>query len=75
MSEQYLTANDVVARYGGQITRGTLANWRSGGVSNGPPFTRIGNRILYPLSKLEAWEKSQTIEPGKKPDETETKSA
>jgi hypothetical protein len=44
----------------------TLANWRCYG--GGPEFTRLGNRILYPLSKLRAFIKiySRTSDYGKK---------
>ena len=31
----------------------TLANWRTAG--RGPKFRRIGNKILYPKSQVEAW--------------------
>ena len=52
-----MTAEQVSERYGGSITVRTLANWRSTGKS-GPPFRKLGGRILYPLDTLEEWEKA-----------------
>ena len=45
----------------------TLANWRCYG--GGPEFTRVGNRIFYPMSKLQAFVKiySSTSEYGRPP--------
>jgi hypothetical protein len=45
----------------------TLANWRCYG--GGPEFTRVGNRIFYPMSKLPAFIRiySSTSEYGKPP--------
>jgi hypothetical protein len=45
----------------------TLANWRCYG--GGPEFTRVGNRIFYPMSKLRAFIRiySSTSEYGKPP--------
>lgn len=51
---QYLTPNELVARYKGKFSKRTLANWRSNG--NGPPFLKLGGRVLYEISKLEEWE-------------------
>lgn len=55
----FLTPCEVVARYEGRINVRTLANWRSAGVS--PPFTKVGGRILYPLTDLEEWERKRTV--------------
>jgi len=57
MSE-YLTPNELAARYKGAITVRTLANWRSTG--HGPRFTKIGGRVLYPVEAVNTWEKSRT---------------
>lgn len=56
---QYLTAADVAARFGGRISVRTLNNWRSQG--GGPPFRKIGGKVLYPATELEQWEKSRTF--------------
>lgn len=58
MEVQYLTPNELAARYKGSITVRTLANWRSTG--NGPRFTKIGGRVLYPVDAVIEWEKSRT---------------
>lgn len=58
MSTVYLTPQELADRYRGQITLRTLANWRSTG--NGPVFTKVGGRVLYPLDAVVEWEKSRT---------------
>jgi hypothetical protein len=57
--EAYLTPKKVSQRYGGTPAVQTLANWRSN-TGGGPPFLRIGNKILYPLSRIEDWERRNT---------------
>lgn len=58
MNAVYLTPQELAGRYKGQITVRTLANWRSTG--NGPKFTKVGGRVLYPLEAIVEWEKSRT---------------
>lgn len=58
MDEQYLTPHEVSARYKGQISIKTLANWRVKKI--GPTWTKIGGRILYRLDHILAWEKGRT---------------
>jgi hypothetical protein len=53
--QQHLTPAEVRARYSDKISLQTLANWRTKG--SGPKFLRLGGRILYPLSEIEAWER------------------
>lgn len=55
----YLTPLQVSERYEGRISVRTLANWRSSG--NGPAFSRIGGRILYPEERLMDWEEKSTV--------------
>lgn len=55
----FLTPEEVSARYGGRITVRTLNNWRSNG--SGPPFTKIGGPVMYPLDKLVEWEEKNTV--------------
>ena len=50
----FLTPTDLVDRWGGAITTGTLANWRSKG--RGPAFVKIGSRVLYLLADVQAYE-------------------
>ena len=47
----FLTLNEVIERYRGQISEGTLRNWRSMRV--GPSFLKIGKAVLYPLEELD----------------------
>jgi hypothetical protein len=58
MNSQYLTPKELSSRYKGTVTERTLANWRSSG--EGPQFTKIGGRVLYPMASIEAWEKKRT---------------
>jgi hypothetical protein len=53
---EYLTVDDMVARYKGKIKKGTLANWRSG--RKGPSYVKLEGRIMYPLNLVETWEKA-----------------
>lgn len=50
----FLTIDEVVQRYRGLISHGTLNNWRSMG--QGPAFFKAGKAILYPLESLVKWE-------------------
>lgn len=55
----YLTPTELVQRYRGSITIRTLANWRSTG--EGPRYTKIGGRVLYPVDAVKTWEESRTL--------------
>jgi hypothetical protein len=55
----YLTPDQVAARYEGRISVRTLANWRF--LGNGPAFSRLGGRVLYPEDKLLEWEAKNTV--------------
>ena len=54
----YMTADELVSRFKNQITKRTLANWRSHG--EGPKYTKIGGRVLYSLKAVQAWEEKRT---------------
>jgi hypothetical protein len=56
---QYLTPSELVARYKQTITIRTLANWRSTG--EGPRYTKIGGRVLYPAHAVAEWENARTL--------------
>lgn len=56
--EVFLTPDEVVLRYRGEVSLGTLRNWRSSG--RGPGFAKVGRSVLYPLTSLEAWERERT---------------
>ena len=55
----YLTPAELVARYKATITIRTLANWRSTG--EGPAYTKVGGRVLYPLDAVINWERQRTL--------------
>ena len=60
MSERkYLTADEVAERYRGEVSIGTLRNWRSARI--GPGFVKIGKAILYPSGVLDAWDAKNMI--------------
>lgn len=54
---KYLNAVELAARWKDAVTTGTLANWRS--QRRGPPFVKVGAKVLYPVDKLEQWELQQ----------------
>ena len=54
MTQKFLTADEVAERYRGEISVGTLRNWRSARI--GPAFVKIGKAILYPVDELDAWD-------------------
>jgi hypothetical protein len=56
---KYLNAVELAARWQGAVTTGTLANWRS--QRRGPPFVKVGSKVLYPVPDLEAWERQQMV--------------
>lgn len=49
----FLTSKEVAGRW--RLSDQTLANWRSAG--KGPPFIRVGTRVLYPVEGIHAFEK------------------
>lgn len=61
-NETYLTPAEVSKRLGRKITVKTLSNWRSEkGKEKGPPYVKLGGKILYPLSMVEEWEGRRTF--------------
>ena len=55
----FLTCEEVSARYRGEISVGTLRNWRA--MRIGPAYVKIGKAVLYPLDELEAWDKKNLV--------------
>ena len=49
---KFLTPTEAADRC--RVGTGTLANWRS--QRKGPPFSKRGSKVVYPLDALEAWE-------------------
>ena len=56
---KFLTADEVSERYRGEISVGTLRNWRA--MRIGPPFVKIGKAVLYPISELDAWDQKNMV--------------
>ena len=56
---RYLTPEEVAERYRGEISVGTLRNWRSMRV--GPAFIKIGKAVLYPVAELDAWDEQNRV--------------
>lgn len=56
---KFLTAEEVSLRYRGEVTVGTLRNWRAMRV--GPPFVKIGKAVLYPIQELNEWDKKNLV--------------
>lgn len=57
MGYQLLTTHQAALRLG--LARGTLAKLRVYG--GGPPFKKLGARVLYPEHELEAWLDAQPL--------------
>ena len=56
---KFLTQEEVSERYRGEITVGTLRNWRA--MRIGPNFVKIGKAVLYPANELDAWDHNNTV--------------
>lgn len=57
---EFLTPAEVSARYNGRISVRTLSNWRN--LGSGPPYTKLGGKVLYPLDRLVEWERRNTVQ-------------
>lgn len=55
----YVPEHEVAAALGVEIT--TLRNWRSKGL--GPPYSRGGNTLLYPVGGLRDWIEQNMVHP------------
>ena len=56
---KFLTSEEVSARYRGEISVGTLRNWRA--MRIGPAYVKIGKAVLYPVEELEAWDRKNLV--------------
>lgn len=56
---KFLTCEEVSARYRGEISVGTLRNWRA--MRIGPAYVKIGKAVLYPVDELDAWDRKNLI--------------
>lgn len=59
MQPKFLTTKEVSERYSGRISASTLNNWRN--IGSGPPFIKMGGKVLYSLEKLVEWEQKNTV--------------
>lgn len=56
---KFLTAEEVSERYRGEISVGTLRNWRA--MRIGPAFVKVGKAVLYPVAELDAWDQKNIV--------------
>lgn len=63
-TETPLTPAELCARWNHRVKESTLATWRCKG--GGPQYTKIGGKVVYYPSAVEAYESSQTRQGGKK---------
>ena len=54
MTIQHLSTNELVERL--RVSRSTLERWRTNGV--GPPFIKVGSRVIYRIGDVEDWEQA-----------------
>jgi hypothetical protein len=59
MTPKFLTPEEVSERYRGEISVGTLRNWRA--MRTGPAFVKIGKAVLYPVEQLDAWDQKNMV--------------
>lgn len=57
-SDDFLTVEQLVARWKCKVASATLATWRSR--SQGPKFVKVGGRVLYRLADVIAYETKNT---------------
>lgn len=57
--DKFLTPEEVSERYRGEVTVGTLRNWRA--MRIGPSFVKIGKAVLYPIEELDAWDERNLV--------------
>lgn len=58
-NRRFLTAEEVHERYRGEISIGTLRNWRA--MRIGPAFVKVGKAVLYPIDALDAWDEKNLV--------------
>jgi hypothetical protein len=59
IERRFLTVEEVSERYRGEISVGTLRNWRA--MRIGPAFVKIGKAVLYPVDELDAWDEKNLV--------------
>ena len=53
----FLTSKELADRW--RLSDQTLANWRYAG--KGPPFMKIGSKVLYPIQGINSYEQGQCL--------------
>ena len=57
-ASEMLSVDDLISRWRGQVKATTLATWRSRKL--GPPYVKVGGRVLYPVRDVEEYERRNT---------------
>jgi hypothetical protein len=57
-ASELLSVDDLISRWRGQVKATTLATWRSRKL--GPPYVKVGGRVLYPTKAVEEYERRNT---------------
>jgi hypothetical protein len=61
---EYLSPQELVARWRGRVAMATLRNWRCAAQRKGPPWVKVGAKVLYPVKELRLWEAAMRVNPG-----------
>jgi len=59
-SQEWLTEEET-AVYAGKVPKATLKQWRW--LGQGPPYSKVGRRVVYRRSDVDRWIESTRIEP------------
>jgi hypothetical protein len=59
---EFLTVEELVARYKNTVSKKTLANWRHPDPEKrkGPEYIKLGGKVLYPVIEILKWESKRT---------------
>ena len=57
-ASELLSVDDLSSRWRGLVKATTLATWRSRKL--GPPYIKVGGRVLYPTRAVEEYERRNT---------------
>jgi len=61
---EYITPQELIVRWRGRVAMATLRNWRCAANRKGPPWVKVGAKVLYPLRELKLWEAAMRRAPG-----------
>lgn len=57
--DEFLTPYQLSARWGGSVKTTTLKMWRHR--KKGPPYVKVGSKILYKTAAIVAWESENEV--------------